>query len=410
MKDKIKLLVIGDFVAPTGFATVNHNIFTNLPQEDYDIHVLGINYFGDPHEFPFKIFPASPGNSAALSGDMYGLNRLPQFLNMDFDVIYILNDLWITTVYLEIIKAYYKELPEKKIPKVVIYFPVDGEGYPLEWFKHIDIVDTVVVYTQFGYEVVTKTKPDLVEKLFVIPHGTDTQTFYPLDKLSARAKIYPQNSEIWNDEFFIVLNVNRNQTRKRLDLSLMGFALFALDKPMTVRYHHHAGLKDAGWDIISLTRSIDQNLRNRGLDSKLEERLIVTSKEIGPQRVSTEHLNLIYNAADIGINTSTGEGWGLTNTEHAVCRKAQIVPNHTACAELFGEFETIIPIELELYDNVTNLRRYLVSPEGLARQLNILYNDRKLLQEKAEAVYNKFSSSKYNWKEIAKTWDKIFKS
>jgi len=59
IKDKIKILFYGD--APpcaTGFATVARNVLMGLHNTGrYDIKILGINYWGDPHEFPFPIWP-----------------------------------------------------------------------------------------------------------------------------------------------------------------------------------------------------------------------------------------------------------------------------------------------------------------------------------------------------------------
>ena len=46
-------------------------------------------------------------------------------------------------------------------------------------------------------------------------------------------------------------------------------------------------------------------------------------------------LNIIYNAADVGVNTCKGEGHGLVNHEHAACGVAQVVPNHTSLKEIF---------------------------------------------------------------------------
>ena len=48
-------------------------------------------------------------------------------------------------------------------------------------------------------------------------------------------------------------------------------------------------------------------------------------------------LNIIYNAADIGINTSMGEGWGLVSFEMASLGIPQIVPNFSSYPELFGD-------------------------------------------------------------------------
>ena len=57
-------------------------------------------------------------------------------------------------------------------------------------------------------------------------------------------------------------------------------------------------------------------------------------------------LNLIYNATDVGLSTSMGEGWGFVPMEHAAAGVAQILPRHSALAEIWrGSAEFIEPVE-----------------------------------------------------------------
>jgi hypothetical protein len=50
------------------------------------------------------------------------------------------------------------------------------------------------------------------------------------------------------------------------------------------------------------------------------------------------------NACDVGINRAMGEGWGLASFEHAAAGAAQVVPNHTACSEIWRERAELIPL------------------------------------------------------------------
>jgi hypothetical protein len=59
--------------------------------------------------------------------------------------------------------------------------------------------------------------------------------------------------------------------------------------------------------------------------------------------VSDRELNLLYNACDVGINTSMGEGWGLVSFEHGAAGAAQVFPDHTACTELWSGRAELIP-------------------------------------------------------------------
>lgn len=387
MDRKIKVLVIGDGVTPTGFSRVIHSIFGRLNPEEYDIHQLAVNYHGDPHGYSYKIYPAGAG------GDVYGINRLNMFVNMGFDLIFILNDAWILDLYLGKLKSLYGV----NIPKIVTYFPVDAGFLNPEWFKHFDAVTQAVVYTQFGYNEVKESIPDLEPK--IIPHGVDTETFYKLDQTKEEIKklAYPNKPEFYEDSF-IVLNANRNQPRKKIDIAVAGFALFAKGKPENVKYYHHAGIVDMGWDIRRLSKL-------HGID----KRLILTNLESGVQRVSEERLNLIYNATDVGLNTSVGEGFGLTQIEHSATGSPQVVPANSASRELFEDCGILIPAKLEYaLEKVTTIGK-LVTPEDVAEKLELLYSNKDLYKERSELCYKKFTNDKYNWDIVAKTWDKLFK-
>jgi glycosyltransferase involved in cell wall biosynthesis len=273
------LLTISDRAVATGFSRVMESIIRFLPKH-YIIHSLAINYRGDPYDGRGLLYPAS------LGGDLYGIKRLKNMVEkINPDAILILQDSWI-------IKHYLEQIPEH-LDKVTLYIPVDAGPYLSSWVKDFPKCKNVVAYTRFGKSVLEAANPQIDAK--IIPHGIDTSKFHPVDIKEARSRF-----STLNDDMFIVLNVNRNQPRKRIDIALAGFSLFAQDKP-NARYYHHAGLKDAGWDVIELSKRF-------GINNKL----IITNKDISPTRyVSDEVLNLIYNAADVGINTSMGEGWGL---------------------------------------------------------------------------------------------------
>ena len=194
---KIKLLMVADSVVKTGFSTVSHNILVNLPTYRYDIAVIGVNYYGDPHNEPYKVYPAQ------LGGDVYGIGRLADVCASEKpDIIFILNDAWILDNYLGKIKEVYNG---KVLPKVIVYFPADAEDHSTEWYKNFDIV-TPVVYNQFGYDVATKAEPSLKPR--IIPHGADTKSFYqyPESRFEVKKRMYPDRPDYYDS--FIVLNGN----------------------------------------------------------------------------------------------------------------------------------------------------------------------------------------------------------
>lgn len=384
--NKIRLLIWADAVIPTGWSTVMKNITKNLNNEDYDISWIGINYFGDPHEFPYRIYPA------ASKGDLYGFNRFQEILAVEKpEIIFLLNDIWVIDGALKVIKQVYR--PENR-PKIVVYFPVDAKDHDSDWYKNLDFVDKVVVYNQFGKEVAQKAREDIDYN--IIWHGVDTDVFFPIENTSEiKQKLYGIREA---KDFFIVLSAMRNQPRKLLDVAMTGFALFAKDKDTNVKLHMHAGLLDAHINISKMATRLDIN-----------KHLLITSKVIGVQALPESKLNLIYNVSDIGLTTSMGEGWGLPPVEHSVTMRPQIVPDHSACKELFDGVGILIPTIMDhtIKDIMTTGR--LVSPEDVAEKLELLYKNEELRKSVGKKCYDKFTTKDYSWKEIGKQWDKLFK-
>jgi len=390
-KEKIKGLWIGDAVTPTGFSRVNHSIIGNLPKDKYEIEMLGINYYGDPHQYSdLKIYPA------ASKGHIYGFNRVVEFGKNKYDFIFLLNDAWILAEYIKALKETFKE----NLPPIITYMPVDSTRFDPLWFKEFDVVKKLCVYTQYGYEVAKQAAPHLNPT--IVPHGTDTETFYKIDKpkVDLKDNVFPHDEEFRDS--FVFLNANRNQPRKRIDISFEGFAIFSKGKPNNVKYYHHAGIEDVGWDIIRLARTLTQKYGHN-----VEERLIITSMARGVQQVTDKKLNEIYNACEVGINAGLGEGWGLTSVEHAATHAAQIVPNHSACRELFSDCGLLMQPSHEVCFERTCTYGEMVLPHTVAQSMEKLYQDEELRNKLAQQSYDKFRSPKYEWKNIAKTWDKI---
>lgn len=384
-----KLLVVADQVTPTGFSRVAHSL-ENYWQDYYDIVAVGVNYHGDPHDYKFPIFPAK--NSMTI----YGENRVVDLLNSnDFDLVWILNDAWVINKYLKAIK----ENVSKTLPKIVVYFPVDATEHNPDWYSNFDIVSQAVTYTNFGQWVVRDANPTLDVR--VIPHGVDTDKFHKLTENRADYKNtffapYLEKSGDMSDSF-IVLNANRNQPRKKLDITMKGFAKFSRNKPKTVKLYMHCGIVDSSINVDTLANRYG-----------IADRLIVSSAKKGVQTVPDWRLNEIYNVGDVGINTGMGEGWGLPSVEHAITGAIQLLPNHSACRELFmgcgilmntcGDF---------MFDNSLTVGK-LVSVDEVATKLEYLYRNPDERERLAKLGYDKFTSPEYSWKVISKTWLDLF--
>lgn len=188
----------------------------------------------------------------------------------------------------------------------------------------------------------------------------------------------------------------RNQPRKRIDIAIEAFSEFAKNKPENVKYYHHAGITDVGWDVRRLSKYYG-----------IEKRLILTNLNQGVQTVSDEKLNMIYNSTDIGISSSLGEGFGLISIEHAVTGAPQIVPSHSACKELFYDCGVVVPTHINIsFERTTTIGR-LVQVKDLVEALELLYSNKGYYDALVLASIKKFGSKRFSWDTITDIWDEL---
>jgi glycosyltransferase involved in cell wall biosynthesis len=372
----------------TGFARVTENVLARL-KDDFEIVVLGHNWWGDPckQQDDFKIYPSSNRFQTAPFGEQ----RIREVVEREQpDIVFTINDMWIiNTQYQQI-----QDLHKQGKFKFIGYAPMDSYGWIGCLAETANDWDAIVSYTEFGaHEFV---RGGIRNPIAVIPHGVTPGQFYPKDKAECRRALG------LSEDLFIVFNGNRNQFRKRIDITIQAFAQFAVDKP-DARLYLHMGMKDQGWDVMGV---FGREMSKVGLDPN--GRIIMTTQTEGPPNVDVEMLNTIYNACDVGVNTCKGEGWGLVNFEHAACKVPQVVPNHTSCKEIFegcGEL-----IRCDHVDVDVNYAREMPCPSAnhLTEILNDLYQDSKLREEVGEACYKRVTDEQFSWDTVASQFGGIF--
>ena len=388
MSKKAKLLWCGDIVAMTGFSRVTENVISRL-KDDFEILVLGNNWWGDPTPLQdaYKMYPSSNRHQTAPFGEQ----RIREIVEREQpDVVFTINDMWIINEQYRQIQDLHKQGKFK----FVGYAPMDSYG----WIGCLDETandwDAIISYTEFGaHEFV---KGGIYKPIAVIPHGVTPGQFYPMDRNECRRKLGLK------EDIFIVFNGNRNQFRKRQDITIKAFAKFAVNKPEAQLYLH-MGLKDQGWDLMGV---FAREMSKVGLDPN--GRIIMTTQSDGPPNVSVEMLNTIYNACDVGVNTCKGEGWGLVNFEHAACGVPQVVPDHTSCKEIFEGYGELI--RCDHVDVDTNYAREMPCPSSdhLAEILEDLYHDRTYREHVGERCRERVMDTQFSWDTVASQFGGIF--
>jgi D-inositol-3-phosphate glycosyltransferase len=402
----VKLIAIGYNTAGTGLTRVMHSVMRRLADR-HEIHYLGIGYRGDIVQDRGLTF--HPTN--LQGGDVFAAFQAKRMVEeINPSLIFILHDIWLFDFYLRQLGAYRDRL------KIAAYIPLDGAIVNEMDAAPLVQTDRVIAYTEFGraqFENAFRRlrdagKADVTPQVDIIPHGVDRKRFYPLDELTeagfasparARAKQRVFGDRVDAHDSFVVLNASRFDVRKRLDLTIEGFAKFAADKPANVRLCLHNALMDEDSDQ-ELTALIDR--------SGVADRII--RNPFGGGIVTDDDLNWLYNACDVGINTAMGEGWGLVSCEHGAAGAAQIVPDHTACAELWRGRGELIPPAQFLVPPSSVLEMGVVSPEGVAQALDRLYADPERRRTFGRAAAEAALDPRLSWDAITKQFEDLFTS
>jgi glycosyltransferase involved in cell wall biosynthesis len=371
-----KILYCGDVGVQTGFGRVAEYLIPALAKE-HEVHALAVNWHGDPNEMQghCQMYPAMVHGS-----DPFGSHRIADLINrIKPDLVWVTNDIWIALNLWNQAKSFKEQVGFKWF----VYTPIDSYGLFPELAAPMMEWDGLATYTQFAEKelrLMGYTKP-----IDIIGHGTDFEKFFPLDKQACRKELgVPEDA-------FIVFNGNRNQPRKRIDLTLKAFIKFAKDKD-DARLWLNMGSKDLGWEIIPLFKRI---ARDEGFDPT--GKLILTSPHFSTDNcLPIEQLNKVYNAADVGINTCIGEGWGLVNSEHGSVGVAQVVPDHTSLKEIFDEVPRIECNASET-DRNYGLERFLPDPDSAAEILTYYYENRDALRKDGQWCARRLREEPFTW-------------
>lgn len=377
-----KLLWIGDAVVATGFARCTHHVL-NVLKDHWDVTVLGLNYTGDPHPFPYDIYPCWTG------GDAFGLGRVTKLVKvLKPDLILIQNDPWN-------IMEYMRRIPVD-VP-VAASMPVDGNNCKLGWdleklkkddFPHATL-DLGIFWTKWAAEQAWQGGYE--GPAAVIPLGVELETYKQMNRAEARQKL-GLPAHMWNDDAFIVGNVNRNQPRKRLDLTIQYFAEWIKRENVKDAYLflHVAPTGDNGYDVKQLKKYYDSE----------RDWLIVVEPPVG-HGAPEELMPLVYNSFDVQVSTTQGEGWGLTTMEGMACGIPQIVPDWSALGEWAKDAAYMIPCSTTIATpNNINVIGGVADKNAFIVALTALYTKSRLREQLMHKGLELVNRPEFRWEAI----------
>lgn len=377
---KIRVLVLCDSpTSATGFAQVSRNVLAGLARTGkYHIDVIGINYNGDFYDrekIPVNIYPAQPHGYQ----DMYGRGRFLNAINGQevrsglvppWDLLFTIQDpfiiegLGVSVPFAEQLRVACELWKRTVGPESwftwLAYFPVDAAvkenwvtrsiampDFPVaycEWGKEqMMLYDREVFETVFDFNNKKEGKkqkarlrtPSLKERISVISHGVDTQTFFPIPDAEKKAFRKEFFGDMIKDDTYLVVNVSRNQPRKDLARTMAAFSAFKHMVPNSHLYLH-CQVDDLGGSLHEIGRAF-------GL---VPVRDYSVPKDFNAgQGYTIDVVNKIYNAADLCITTTLGEGWGFITTEAMATKTPVIAPNITSIIDIFNTKGKSIDVE-----------------------------------------------------------------
>ena len=152
-----------------------------------------------------------------------------------------------------------------------------------------------------------------------VPHGINTKRYHPLSPTDE--KMLETKQRLFNgaEVDFVLLYNSRNIRRKQTSDIILAFSEFMKKLPAEKRERcrfvlHTQPVDDNGTDLPAVIRDVTPDV----------EQYIVFS----PNRTEYEYLNHLYNIADVTINLSSNEGFGL-GTAESIMAGTPIIVNVT---------------------------------------------------------------------------------
>jgi glycosyltransferase involved in cell wall biosynthesis len=327
-----KVLWHGDAGCHTGFGRVTHAIGERLVRDyGHEVSVLALNHKGD--DFPSTLDPTQKTPlwlyrpNTGLGHDTGGYSRILEMLaRVSPDVVVEYND---PDFLLHLLheNIYDPQQILRQARPILTYLPCDGTNLPPQW-QTLTTITNVVTMSEYGRSMYPGSK--------MVYHGIDTDQFWPVAErpiitstgITCRSKRDCKDAFGFDPKGFLVLRVDKNSGRKDFGATVAALVPF-MRRHSDVQVHLHTQTMESNSGVnlgTLLSRTPDIDLKRWFTPG-------LTDSWLGwPQA----DLNALYNAADIFISTSRGEGFGLTLAESLACGVPVIAQGVSAITEVVG--------------------------------------------------------------------------
>jgi glycosyltransferase involved in cell wall biosynthesis len=308
----------------TGYSKVSHNLVKQLSTLSPKVKTYHFGFQRHPSRPTMRKYPEGVVSyDAAANEDPkeegFGYNKIHEYLDMvNPDIVMIYNDPYTISRFLDAMKH------ERGKSAYQLWLYVDqvytGIAPPL-----IDVLhkhaDRIYCFTETWKQRFLEYGP--FPDVRVLGHAVDAAVF---TCMSPETRKGIRTNLAVPDDAIVFLNANRNSQRKRLDLTITGFVGLLKNNPTRPYYLVIASnLQPQSGAYYDTQRIFLEELKENDMDIQTYARRFLLIDTSPPNIWSDEAINQLYNAADIGINTSDGEGFGLCQLEHMYTGAPQIV-------------------------------------------------------------------------------------
>lgn len=355
----MNLLIFGHH-SDTGFGVVTQRLGAEFVARGVDVRVLAVNHRGEPVKGPLagRVWPANMfgdgfgGNisGAAIDGSLW--TRLDRADDWRADQVLVVSDMSGFQGHIG------KMTPQWLSVPVWHYCPIEGGNLPVSWR---DIWNSPgngqlpgqflpVAMSDYGQAEIAAHVGRDVPRIF---HGVDSDTFRPVSAANPfelegkvlRSKADCKRAFGLDPNRPVILRTDRHVPRKFYHTLFEALGRVFEQRP-DVQMVIHCRPEDEGGSLYEEVARLPQ---------QWWPNFKFTQAHDTWTGLPTEALVVLYNAADLYVSTTSGEGFGLTLAEAAACGVPVITTDFAAGPEVVGPGGVLVPPLRDAYGDMVHL-------------------------------------------------------
>ena len=297
---KIKVLTLSDHpLSPSGVGTQTRYVCESL-LESGRFSIISLGGAIKHNDYTPKAVEPYGEDWKVIPVDGYGTPEMVRSVirNEKPDMVWIMTDPrfwgWLWAIDNEI----------RSLCPMVYYHVWDNYPYPMFNKKFYESNDHIISISRLTHDIVRNVSPDVPATY--LPHAVNGDIFVP-NSTAERKQLRMENLPEEDRDKFIVFWNNRNARRKQ-----SGTLLWWWKEWLDERNLHDKA------QLIMHTNPKDQH----GQDlNHIIEHLGMTNRQVlfSTQKIPLEAMSTFYNLADVTINISDAEGFGLSTLESLSC-------------------------------------------------------------------------------------------